>query len=259
MLLTTDAPQTSLSLERAWTDLIDLAAGRADPARSSPAWHLWDLYAPIAQARGPTPFVIGQLGQSLDGRVATASGKSRYINGPEGIAHLHRLRALVDAVVVGIGTVIADDPQLSVREVPGPSPARFVIDPNFRLPASARLMQGGGPIFAIQGRAGGRPDGVTPIVVAMDDGVITPASIVAALAGLGLRRILIEGGARTVSSFLAAGALDRLHVSVAPMIIGSGPIGLNLPPIDELDAALRPSAQIYKLGEDLVFDCVFKA
>ena len=77
--------------------------------------------------------VVGQCGQSIDARIATASGHSHYINGAEGLAHLHRLRALVDAVVVGVGTALADDPQLTVRRVAGPNPARVVIDPNGRL------------------------------------------------------------------------------------------------------------------------------
>ena len=84
--------------------------------------------------------VVGQFGQSIDARIATASGHSHYINGADGLAHLHRLRALVDAVVVGVGTALADDPQLTVRRVAGPNPARVVIDPNGRLPPTARLL-----------------------------------------------------------------------------------------------------------------------
>ncbi|HEX2632910.1 MAG TPA: RibD family protein, partial [Bradyrhizobium sp.] len=83
--------------------------------------------------------IVGQIGQSLDGRIATESGHSKYINGPAGLVHLHRLRALVDAVIVGVGTAIADDPQLTVRQVSGPQPARVVIDPKGRLCASARV------------------------------------------------------------------------------------------------------------------------
>src|ERR1700756_3693269 len=83
-----------------WPMLVDLAAGRGRaPAHAADLCPLWDLYAAIAQGAAAPAFVVGQLGQSLDGRVATATGKSRYINGPEAIRHLHRLRALVDAVV----------------------------------------------------------------------------------------------------------------------------------------------------------------
>ena len=87
--------------------------------------------------RSPPPaagcVTVGQIGQSLDGRIATLSGHSRYINGSQGLCHLHRLRALVDAVVVGVGTALADDPQLTVRHVGGPSPARIVVDPRGRI------------------------------------------------------------------------------------------------------------------------------
>jgi diaminohydroxyphosphoribosylaminopyrimidine deaminase/5-amino-6-(5-phosphoribosylamino)uracil reductase len=251
--------QDDAALQQAWPTLVDLAARRAcsDAPRDFP---LWSLYAPVAEGRGEPAFVIGQLGQSLDGRVATATGKSRYINGPEAIRHLHRLRALVDAVVVGVGTVIADDPQLSVREVEGPCPARVVIDPNFRMPDCARMLgDGAGPIYAIQAEDRARPEGIEPILVERAaDGGIAPGVIVRALAARGFRRILIEGGARTVSMFLAARALHRLHLSIAPMVIGSGPMGVNLPPIDELDAALRPTTMSHRLGEDVVFDCAFE-
>jgi diaminohydroxyphosphoribosylaminopyrimidine deaminase/5-amino-6-(5-phosphoribosylamino)uracil reductase len=249
----------ALAMHKLWPLLIELAAGREIEApaelRTSKAW---SLYGPVATGRADPAFVIGQLGQSLDGRVATATGKSRYINGPEAIRHLHRLRALVDAVVVGVGTVIADDPQLNVREVEGTCPARVVIDPNYRLPAEARMSCDDGPIFAVQSDTRSRPSGVTPIVVPRTGSVIAPGDIIAALAERGFKRILIEGGAATVSAFLAAGALHRLHLSIAPVIIGSGPIGLNLPPIDELDGAIRPHAVTHAMGDDILFDCALQ-
>jgi riboflavin-specific deaminase-like protein len=217
----------------------------------------WARYAPLAR---PGRLVIAQLGQSLDGRIATSTGDSRYINCPEGIRHLHRLRALVDAVVVGIGTVAADDPQLTVREVEGRSPARIVIDPNFRLGAAPRILADDGvPVLAVQGREGARPVRVTPVVVPpRGDGRLHPLDIVAALAGFGYVRLLIEGGAGTVSGFIAAGALDRLHLSIAPVIIGAGPIGCNLPPVAQLAQAIRPRTTIHRIGCDVLFDCALK-
>jgi riboflavin-specific deaminase-like protein len=250
--------RAEIALNAAWPSLMALAAG-APAAKAPDNCPLWSLYAPVAQGRAPPAYVIGQLGQSLDGRVATATGKSRYINGPQAIRHLHRLRALVDAVVVGVGTVVADDPQLNVREVEGPCPARVVIDPNFRLPADARMIGDAcSPIYAIQAEPGERPDGVTAILAPKTGCSIAPRDIVAALADRGFKRILIEGGAATVSAFLAAGALHRLHLSIAPLVIGSGPIGINLPPIDELDGALRPPTMTYQLGADVLFDCEFE-
>lgn len=234
--------------------LIRTGEGRGDRHQAD------SLYAPIIEGRGDDVFVIGQLGQSLDGRIATATGKSRTISGPEAIRHLHRLRALVDAVVVGVGTVIADDPQLSVREVEGTNPVRVVIDPNGRMPGHARMIgDGGQPVFAIQAEDFERPGGVEPIIVGRRKGeeLLRPGDIVAALADRGYRRLLVEGGAETVSIFLAAGALHRFHLSVAPILIGSGPVGVNLPPIDELDGALRPATVIHRLGDDMIFDCAF--
>ena len=152
-------------LSSLWSQLLAQAAGEAvkPPARlTGAARGFWQLYAPIAEGSAETSFVLGQLGQSLDGRIATATGHSHYINGPEAIDHLHRLRALVDAVVVGIGTVLADDPQLTVRRVAGPHPARVVIDPNARLPQNARLLaEDGVPVFLVQSGSGSVPGRAT--------------------------------------------------------------------------------------------------
>ena len=238
-----------------WSQLLAVAhRGAAAPADRRPEvqW-LWRLYLPIAGARTR---VVGQLGQSLDGRTATATGHSHYVNGPEAIRHLHRLRALADAVIVGVGTVIADDPRLTVRHVPGPNPARVVIDPNGRLPVDAKVLADDGvPRLVVQATDRPRPPGVVAITAAERDGRLDPHDIVRALYARGLRRLLVEGGGRTVSAFLSAGALDRLHIAVAPLVIGSGPTGIALPPIDRLEDALRPRVTIHRLGDDVLFDC----
>src|SRR5437764_1940338 len=93
-----------------------------------------EIFGPLRQGAADELVVVGQFGQSIDARIATPTGSSHYINGPAGLAHLHRLRALVDVIVVGVGTALADDPQLTVRRVAGPSPARVVLDPSGRLP-----------------------------------------------------------------------------------------------------------------------------
>lgn len=238
---------------RAWQQI--LAAREGGELHTEPPWQM--VFAPLV-ASPAAPLVIGQLGQSLDGRIATPTGHSHYINGEQALAHLHRLRALVDAVVVGIGTVLADDPQLTVRHVAGPSPARIVIDPRGRLPAHARLLAADGRrrvAVTLPRTAPVLPPGVEQVRVApAADGRMEPATILAALGRLGFRRVLIEGGAATLSRFLAAGCLHRLHVAVAPLIIGSGPTGLTLPPVDRLGEALRPPMQCYRLGGDLLFD-----
>jgi riboflavin-specific deaminase-like protein len=202
--------------------------------------------------------VVAQLGQTLDGRIATVTGASKYISGREALVHLHRLRATVDAVVVGVGTVIADDPLLTVRLAPGPSPTRVVLDPSGRTPPDARLLHdGAAPVIAVVRDGATAPAGAEALRIATDpEGCFPPALVVAALAKRGLRRILVEGGAATIGSFLQAGAIDLLHLLVAPMILGSGKPGIILPPIDRLDEALRPQTDVHVFDDgDVLFTC----
>ena len=202
--------------------------------------------------------MVGQCGQSIDARIATPTGHSHYINGEAGLAHLHRLRALVDAVVVGVGTAMVDDPQLTVRRVEGPSPARVVIDPGARLPSSARALAADGIrrlVITGDGAPTQLPADVEIVPLTAEAGRIAPGAIVAALAARGFRRILIEGGADTVSRFLAAGCLDRLHIVIAPIILGSGPSSLTLPPIKLVEEAVRAPIRAHVLGDEILLDC----
>jgi diaminohydroxyphosphoribosylaminopyrimidine deaminase / 5-amino-6-(5-phosphoribosylamino)uracil reductase len=223
----------------------------------------WDqMFGPLQAGLTDDLVVVGQLGQSLDGRIATNSGHSKYINCEAGLDHLHRLRALMDAVVIGVGTALADDPQLTVRRVSGPNPARVILDPHGRLRPTARVLTADGTrrlVVTTPGAACAVADGVEVVPLTADNGHIAPAAVLAALAARGLRRILIEGGARTVSGFMSAGCLDRLHVMVAPIILGTGRAGLTLAPIERVDHALRPPTRSYPLGEDVLFDCDLSA
>lgn len=217
------------------------------------------IFSPLRHGAVDDLLVIGQLGQSLDGRIATAGGRLETINGPEGLTHLHRLRAVVDAVVVGVGTALCDDPRLTVRRVSGKNPARVVIDPHGKLPADATLLAEDGTrrlVVTAQGTRSDLPAGVERVPLpAAAGGRLEPAAILRALAAKGFRRVLIEGGADTLSRFLAAGCLDRLHVVVAPVILGSGRAGCTLPPIADADDALRPRTRVHPLGDEVLFDC----
>lgn len=233
------------------------------PAVSQAAATLFDVFLPLV-ARS-APLAIAQIGQSLDGRIATVSGASHYINGAPARAHLHRLRALVDAVVVGVGTVNADDPQLTVRHVAGPDPVRVVLDPRGRAMAASRLFRepGARTLHLRAPGVGGetRHDAAGHVLQAeLPAGAagFAPATVLAWLAARGLRRVLVEGGGVTVSRFVAAGVLDRLHVMVAPLLIGSGRPGLALPPVVSLDQALRPDCRTYACGADTLFDLVLR-
>ncbi|WP_420405858.1 RibD family protein [Nisaea sp.] len=219
----------------------------------------WELYRDLAAACAGRPAVIAQVGQSLDGRIATESGHSHYVNGPESLDHLHRLRAIADAVVVGATTAFLDNPRLTTRRVPGPNPVRVVIDPHGRVPESHALLT--------------EPDAETLLVTSVSraglrahcsvldtsggDRRVVPRLLLSTLRARGLRTILIEGGGQTISGFLSEGLIDRLQVSVAPMIIGSGRPGLVLPAIESLDTALRFESRTYPLGKDTLFDCRF--
>lgn len=219
----------------------------------------WEpLFGPLRRA----PVAVGQIGQSVDGRIATENGHSHYINGPAGLDHLHRLRAVMDAVIVGIGTVLADDPQLTVRRVKGSDPARVVIDPNGRLPATARLRNPDGTRKILVTKAGVTPN-ISPEVehlpILASGGDLEPAGILSALEKTGLRRVLVEGGANTVSRFLAAGCLDRLHIMVAPVIFGSGRSGIALPPIERAGEAMRPPIHVHRIGDEVLYDCDLSA
>jgi riboflavin-specific deaminase-like protein len=206
--------------------------------------------------------VVGQCGQSIDARIATPTGHSHYINGEAGLVHLHRLRALVDAVVVGVGTAIKDDPLLTVRRVEGPSPARVIVDPSGRLPPDARVLTADGIrrlVITGPDARGQLPVGVERVAIDPHVGQLAPAAIIAALAVRGFRRLLIEGGADTVSRFVAARCLDRLHVVVAPIILGAGRSSLTLPPIDRVDEALPAPMRVHLLGGDVLLDCDLSA
>jgi len=233
-------------------------------AETSGAAHRATDYEPeqalsvLSRRGGDGTVVVGQLGQSLDGRIATPTGASKYINGREALRHLHRIRAHVDAVLVGVGTAIADDPQLTTRHVPGPNPLRVVVDPRGRLPADrAMLNDGAGPVLAVVLSGTPAPCGVETLELACDGtGRIDPRAIVAGLSRRGIRRILVEGGADTLARFLDAGALDELHLMVAPIVLGSGKTGINLSPIETLDEALRPSVRTMRFRDgDMLCVC----
>ena len=245
----------------------DNASGNADDwskvpsnfrALSSPLPEPWEArFGPLRRGSIDGLVVVGQIGQSIDGRIATVTGHSKYINGPAGLAHVHRLRALVDAVLVGIGTAVADDPLLTVRRCAGPSPARIVLDPRGRLSPGAKVLGDDGVrrlVIVAEGVAPKLPAGVEIVPVAAKGGEVAPAAILVALAERGFGRILIEGGAHTVSRFIAAGCLDRLHVMVAPILLGAGQPSINLPNVRNAKDALRPPVNAYVVDDEVLFD-----
>lgn len=214
---------------------------------------------PLARAylafAAPERAVLGHLGQSLDGRIATASGHAVAVTGPENITHLHRLRALADAVLVGAATVRHDDPALTTRLVQGPSPVRVVIDSRRLLDDRYGIFQEGPPTLVLCAEAAfDKPQlGRAKVIpVASDAGGCRPEAVLEALRERGLGRVFIEGGGQTVSRFLHAGCLDILQICISPVIIGGGRPGLSLPEIATMDDALRLDGVAIPMGADIL-------
>ena len=230
-------------------------------AASDPRHTLLDLYLPICGATEQRPITVGHLGQSLDGFIATHAGESQYVTGEENIRHLHRLRALCDAVVVGAGTVAADDPQLTTRHVSGPSPVRVVLDPGRRLADHYRVFNDAAAnTLYVCGksvvREGDTHVGQAAVVAVDDEGDrLDVSAVLKVLRARGCHRIFVEGGGVTVSMFLEANALDRLQIAIAPLLIGDGRPAIRLAPRLALSDCHRPRYRVYRMGADVLFDC----
>lgn len=222
-----------------------------------PAAELHELYGSLRETPA-APATIAHLGQSLDGFIATYSGDSRYVNGRGNLLHLHRMRALCDAIVVGAGTVAMDDPQLTTRLVPGRNPVRVVIDPDRRLGDSYRVFTDGAAPTLLACRSApttARHGAAEVFAVGDRDGAFDLAGLLRALRARGLARVFVEGGGRTVSAFLAAGLLDRLQIAVAPLIIGDGRPAIRLTAPSRLGECRRPAHRVYRMGDDILYDC----
>ncbi len=272
-----------------WPRLLDIARlrGSAEPSSASlevlqrqgsfgwqlkghwnaQAHELFELIEPLLGLRPANAvWVIAQLGQSLDGCVATRTGDSSFINGPENLLHLHRLRALCDAVIVGAGTVAADNPRLTTRRVPGPHPTRVLLDPQLGLagfvPTAHVFNDGQAPTLWLCD-ARWRDEAVAQVgadrVLAVsallrDDQTPNLAPAVTALRERGLKRLFVEGGGVTVSRFLAQRCLDRLHLALAPVIIGNGRPGLRFDGPARLADCERPHCRVVRMGADHLWD-----
>jgi diaminohydroxyphosphoribosylaminopyrimidine deaminase/5-amino-6-(5-phosphoribosylamino)uracil reductase len=265
-----DLADRHLTETAAWQLLLELSQTlrfeESERTRGVPLAHstpFTDLYLPLCEPVGKRPRILAHLGQSIDGYIATASGDSDFVNDRENIRHLHRLRALHDAVIVGAGTIAADDPQLTTRLVPGPNPLRVVLDPARRTVPTARVFtdDAAPTIVVVATNAGGTPShGQAEVLfVPTRDGVFDLAELVDRLAARGLRKLFVEGGGTTVSRFFDAGLIDRLQIAVAPVLTGRGKPGLRLAANDKLADCPRPQHRVFAMGQDVLFDCVLGA
>lgn len=240
--------------EGTWAALLAARDGTAPPPDDA-------LFAPLlAPPIAPHGCrVVGRLAQTLDGRIATLSGASQWIGGAGDIRHTHRLRALCHAVVVGAGTVHHDDPRLTTREVAGPHPVRVVLDADRRLGDRFGVFRDGPPTLlacATDAPGSDTHGHATTLPLPRDPttGALDLVALLRALAARGLTRIFVEGGGVTVSRFLAAGLLDRLHVTVAPVLLGSGIPAFTLPEAARIADGLRFAWTVHALDPDVLFD-----
>ena len=247
------------SSDRRWTEIVDARRDKTSLPDHATEWNgPWSLYRECFQGSVDGLRVVAHLGQSLDGKIAAANGQSRYVTGPDDLLHMHRLRALADAVVVGAGTVAHDDPQLTVRLCQGRSPVRVVIDPERRLNTNHRVFHDveartillTGPKLVGDGR-----HGIASVfgIQINEDGNYCPRSVQQVLATQGLHHLLIEGGGATVARFWQAGCLDRLDLCVAPVIIGKGREALPLPSVQSMSEAERFKPRVIPLGPDRLY------
>lgn len=201
--------------------------------------------------------------QTLDGRVATLGGGSRWISCPDSLLFAHETRAAHDAVLVGSGTVRNDDPRLTVRLVPGEDPLRVVMDSALTIPTTANVLSGKaarGTLVATTDRAPGkrlqevRASGARVLVLPRDrEGRVDPGALLAALGEMGVGSVMVEGGAAVITTFLRERLVDRVSVCVAPKILGSGIEAVGDLGIREMDAAfLLADVTTFTRGVDTI-------
>ncbi len=210
------------------------------------------------------PLVTVSYAQSLDGRIATRTGDSRWISGAGALRLAHRLRRDNDAILVGIGTVLRDDPELTCRLVRGASPRRVVLDSTLRLPAEAAVVRTARevPTLVFTGTQSppSRPEleaaGVRIVPAASGGGGhVRLPEVLDRLAAEGVRALFVEGGSQVITAFLREGLADRLLVVVAPLLIGQGVAAVGDLGVESLAEALRPRRQrMRRLGRDLLWE-----
>ncbi|MEJ5330782.1 MAG: dihydrofolate reductase family protein [Desulfobaccales bacterium] len=207
------------------------------------------------------PLVTLTYAQSLDGSIAARPGHPLAISGPASQTFTHALRAVHDAILVGIGTVLADNPALTVRLVPGPHPRPVIMDTRLRLPAYARLLREGRrqPVVATSEQAPPERQAelehlgalVLRLPVGPNGGIHLPV-LLTQLAELGITALMVEGGAQVITSFLNSRLVDQVVVTVAPILVGGVRVLDGYLPVAERQFPRLAGVTYYQVGEDLV-------
>jgi diaminohydroxyphosphoribosylaminopyrimidine deaminase/5-amino-6-(5-phosphoribosylamino)uracil reductase len=215
------------------------------------------------------PFVTMKFAQTLDGRIATITGNSQWISSERSRELAHKLRALHDGILVGMGTILADKPQLTVRLVKGRNPLRIIPDSKLRIPLSSKILRDQDitpTIIATTPRADEeklsllRKMGVEVLMIDEDEkGEVNLKDLLRKLGKRGISSLLVEGGARIITSFLHQELVDKVVIAIAPKIMGKGIEAVGDLGIQDVDHALRLSfAKIYRAGGDIVVEARIK-
>jgi 3,4-dihydroxy 2-butanone 4-phosphate synthase/GTP cyclohydrolase II len=207
------------------------------------------------------PYVTLTYAQSLDGSITSGRGRTMRLSNPRSQTLTHQLRALHDAILVGINTVLADDPRLNVRFAEGRDPRPVIVDSHLRFPREARLLRGQvqTPLIATTAGACERKEALLRAagaevvrLPAQADGLVDLPSLLEYLRRSQVRTVMVEGGARVISSFLCAGLANQLIVTICPMFIGGLRAVEQMPPVGS-DPVPRLGNLLYEsLEGDLV-------
>ena len=200
-------------------------------------------------------FYIGQIGQSLDGKIALLNGNSHYINDKNSISYLHSLRSICDAVVVGVNTIRKDDPLLTTRAIKGPNPQRIIIDPSLKLTNKYQVFKDGMPNIIFTHSKINKKFNNTQIYKLPERNFTN--LIYQNINRLGYKFVLVEGGSKTISKFLENGLLNIMQFIIAPTIIGSGINSINIEPITNLKNVIRTKNNIFKFGKEIIVSLEF--
>ncbi len=171
------------------------------------------------------PRVLLNCASSLDGKLAGAGGRPLLLSSQEDLVRVHRMRAACDAILVGVGTILADDPSLRVKRVhaSGPDPIRVVLDSSGRTPPDARVLNGEARTLLMCAPGTHPPPGAEVVHVPRGPRGLDLAAVLQALWDRGVRDVMVEGGGNVLRSFLEAGLVDAWTLYVAPVLVGEGP------------------------------------
>lgn len=206
----------------------------------------------ISEKLGRTSSVL-HLAQSVDGKIATVSGQSKWVGNQENLIHAHRMRALCDAILVGNNTLKLDSPKLTVRHVPGTNPVRVFISNSLCKPDNTRKDESRILLFTSQNT--GTIENIEIIRCPESSGLISPDFVLKELYKRKIFSLFIEGGAITASHFLKENAVDRVQLFISPQIFGSGINSFTLPPIENVNNSVGFVNSSFKpMGDGILFE-----